>query len=403
MKNYLIKITLLITTCLGLASCATGPNLQSPFMLSNEHPENVALLLPLHGRLAQTGKAIRNGFLASYYYSQQHGQANIKIRLFDTSKSNVVYLYKQAVKRGAQFIVGPLTKQNVKAIAALGKLPVTTLALNTLDNYMDSNVYNLYQFGLFAADEAAQVAAKAWKEHPGRALIIAPNNRWGQAQASILQNTWQSFGGKVAGILSFNSASPLDPQVAQTLNITLSKNDALNLRRIIGKRFKFTPRRRQDINAILLIAFPNQARQIQPLLKFYFAGNIPIYATSTIYTGKPTPYRDRDLDGITFCDMPWTLQKDKNLPAVLPALRKQIIQLWPNSYSRYIRLYGLGIDSYYLMLNLKHLLQHPHSGIAGATGIFYIDSYRHIYRQLTWATIKNGIPQPQPTTTEKAI
>ncbi|MCK4608551.1 MAG: penicillin-binding protein activator [Gammaproteobacteria bacterium] len=375
-----------------LTGCIAKKPVQTPFTLTTEHPEQVALLLPLHGPLAASGQAIKNGFLAAYYYSLEQGQSKSSIKVIDTSGSDVSALYRQAIKDGADFVVGPLTKGNVQEIIDLGDLPTPTLALNTVANYTDFDTKNLYQFGLFTEDEITQMAVRAWQEHPGRALIIAPQNAWGQTVAKTLQKTWQELGGEVATTMLFDPNQQLEKQVAHALNVDLSLEHKQELRKILWKEFKFTPRRRQDVEVIFLIAPPKIARQIRPLLQFYFAGNLPVYATSIVYSGRVAPSLDKDLDGIIFCDMPWLLEDPATLPPVLPALRQQITKIWPRSYSRYPRLYALGIDSYYLMLNLNKLLQRPDVGIAGATGVFYIDNSRHIYRQLDWAVMQNGVP-----------
>ncbi len=387
-----IKILILITISLIITSCAHRPGTQSPFILTPKHPQKVALLVPLSGPLAESGNAVKNGFLAAYYYALQHGQSDSSISITDTGQTNIEYLYKQAVENGADFIVGPLTKQNVQTIINWRSISIPTLALNTVSNYKKSDIPNLYQFGLSSEDEALQVTTKAWQEHPNRAMIIAPNNDWGQAMAKILQDSWQNFGGTIATTVLYDNNSPFKAQISSALNIDSSQNNANELQRILWTPYKFTPRRRQDINVILLIAPPKEARQIRPLLQFYFAGDIPVYSTSIIYSGIQQPNLDRDLDGIVFCDMPWLLEDDNKLPPILPELRSQILSLWPESYKHYIRLYALGIDAYYLMLNLDKLQQNPTTGIAGATGTFYIDNYRHIYRQLDWAQMRNGIP-----------
>jgi len=387
-RKIFVLISLIVISL--ITSCAHRPNV-SVFTTANQ-PQKIALLVPLHGNLAGSGEAIRNGFLAAYYYSLQHEEADSSVEVIDTSQGDVKTLYRKAVSDGSDFIVGPLTKQNVQAIANQKSLPVTTLALNTVNGSNNINITNFYQFGLSSQDEALQIAKRAWKEHPGRALTIAPNNSWGQNMASVLQNTWQSFQGTVTATLLYDNQTSLNKQIQHILNIDLSQNNAKTLRRILWRKFKFIPRRRQDLDMIFLVAPPKQARQIHPLLQFYFAGDLPMYSTSVIYSGTPQPHLDRDLDGITFCDMPWVLQGSTSLPKIVPALRNEIFKLWPDSYKRYVRLYALGIDAYYLMLNLNKLVQHPYGGITGATGIFYIDNYRHIYRQLDWAQMRDGIP-----------
>lgn len=385
-----IRLPILLVVVL-FAGCARQPQLQTPISSEVNYPQQVAIMLPLHGSLAGNGQATLNGFLAAYYDYLQHEPLNVSLDIVDTSQGSVRVLYKQAVKNGAIFVVGPLTKQNVHALAH-HSLSVPTLALNTVDNYQKLNVDYLYQFGLSSEDELKQVASKAWVEHPGRALLIAPNSVWGRNATKTLQTSWETAGGKIATTLLYKDGDDLDTRVKQALNVDISQANAKQLAQILRQDLKYNPRRRQDINAIFLIAPPPQARQIRPLLAFYFAGNIPTYSTSLVYYGIPRPSADRDLEGVIFCDMPWTIQDSWTLSDTLSNLHNQVIQYWPESYKNYNRFYALGIDSFYLMLKLNVLATNPQQGIAGATGTLYMDQYRHIYRQLEWAKMRDGTP-----------
>jgi len=134
-----------------------------------------------------------------------------------------------------------------------------------------------------------------------------------------------------------------------------------------------------------LAAPPEQARQLRPLFDFYFAENLPIYANSSIYSGTPNPQKDRDMNGIIFCDMPWLFSKNSNAHNVLKQNGINAINL---------RLYAMGMDAFLLTAHLKQLQASPQSGIRGATGTLYLRSQNQIERQLSWAKMRNGVPEP---------
>lgn len=382
-----------ITVILLLASCARRPQLQAPIGAGTTYPQQIAVMLPLTGQYSGNGKAVLNGFLAAYYDYLRSNPLNVNIDIVDTKKGNIKSLYDQAVDKGAIFVVGPLIKTNLNRLASRSSLAVPTLALNTSDNYTNMQVENLYQFGLSSQDEIQQMAQRAWQKSPGRALIIAPGSWWGKFSANNLQTMWQNLGGQVAETVLYNNSTSLETQIKHALNIDISQNNAMQLQSFLYKKLKFNPRRRQDLDTIFLIAPQNKARDINPLLAFYFAGNIPTYSMSLVYSGIPNPRRDRDLNGIRFCDIPWVLQDPWTLPPTLTNLHTQILNYWPKSYKKYPRFYALGIDAFYLMLKLNNLIASPQQGVGGATGILYLDKYHHIYRQLKWAQMRNGIPK----------
>jgi outer membrane PBP1 activator LpoA protein len=99
---------------------------------------------------------------------------------------------------------------------------------------------------------------------------------------------------------------------------------------------KYTPYRRQDIDMIFIAATHRSARGIMPAFKFHHAGGLPVYATSHVYTGSIDKTADLDLNGLLFCDLPWTLVTNNNL-------RKIFDKEWPEQHN-YTRLFALGIQ-----------------------------------------------------------
>lgn len=365
----------LILAAAWLAGCAASKlGGVSGTSLPSGKPKQIALLLPLQGGNATSGQAIRNGFLTAYYYAKQQQADAPAVTVMDTSGADIVALYQQAVDKGADFVVGPLTKENLQTLAGKGALTRPTLALNTLDN--GAVVGNLYQFGLSPQEEASQAAIRAHNDGRQRAIILYPNGSWGQGVAMAFQNQFQSAGGTVVASYPFVPREDFSTGVAQALGVDPAA--------------KRSARPRQDIDMVFLVAFPQEARQIRPQFLFYNAGSLPIYATSLIYSGTPNPQYDTDLNGIQFDDMPWILGPDMPQWA---EMREHIKTLWATSYAKSPRLYALGIDAYHLTYRLADM---GSSTLPGATGGLSVGADQHIQRQLSWASIQNGVPQPLP-------
>jgi len=321
-------------------------------------PQHIALLLPLQGPLADSGQAVRNGFLSAYYASANQHQQTVSF-LDTTQNKNIPALYQEALSKGADGIIGPLTKENVQQLLGQGKFPAPTLALNYTDGW-GSLPANFYEFGLSPTDEAKQLAEKSWQTGHKRALLIAPEDAWGQRVVKSLTANWQTLGGTVSDTFYFGNGTDLNNGIANLLHA--SKNSTT---------------RRQDFDIIFLLAPPQSARQIVPLLKYYYAGNVPIYATSMVYSGTPTA-ADSDLNGVTFADMPWTLQNTNASPI--------------KSDSKSGRLYALGRDAYLLGNQFYRLSTLPNFPVYGATGALTLTSEQKIYRRLAWVQMHNGRP-----------
>ncbi len=359
------------------------PDLLAQAAQTTEVKGPLALLVPLSGPLAKAGEATRDGFLAALY--AQPAASRPTVRIYD-SAGDAWSVYQTALRQGAKVVVGPLRKQAVSAIAAHGPLAVPVVALN----HVDQGVQDLYQFGLAPEDEAQQVADQGIAEGLQRAIALVPEGAWGDRLLNAFQTRFERFGGKLLEVQRYNPAAhDFSNPIRALLNTDASYAREHLVRRMLGTRVKFQPRRRRDVDLIFLVALPTQARLIRPQFKFHYAGSLPIYATSSVYTGKPNPRLDQDMDGIQFCDMPWTLGNVQQNP-----LRTEVQKLWPNRMNEYTRLYALGIDAYQLVPALGMLASRPGNHIEGETGTLRLDGQGRIRRTLRWARFEDGVPRP---------
>lgn len=365
---------------------------------AGQPPAQVALLLPLSGSLAGPANAIRDGILAAYFETPESSHPP-RIRIYDSSgdPDTIMTTYQQAVAEGAMFIIGPLRKETIAVLAQAGSLPVPVLALNQLDA-IAAYSHSLYQFGLSPEDEAREVARRAWRDSHTRALAFMPQGNWGERVFAAFNDEWQKLGGTLLDMAYYNPDAPdHGKQISSLLNLDLSKARHLKLVRLLGQRLEFEPRRRMDVDFIFLLARPGQARLIRPQFSFHHASRIPIYATSHIYTGSPDPTRDTDLNGILFCDTPWTLDDGGSWQHIKQSINTQ----WPENAKHYSRLYAMGIDAWQIIPYLDQLGSGLFNEYLGVTGNLSLDNAQQLHRELRWARFKHGLPQvEQPDTTE---
>lgn len=382
--RFFIVVSCLLAGCSSVSDLGVPTTTQSLPSPTNQ-PKKVALLLPLQGQYAASAQAIRNGFLAAYYNQKQQNPNTPQVTVLDTSSQDVRSVYQQAINNGATFVVGPLTKNQVQELASQN-LTVSTLALNTLDSQRTPS--NMYLFSLSPQDETQQIAARAREDGHERAIIIAPNTPWGQSVASSFAAAWQSAHGQIADTLMFNKQQDLASSMGSLLHVDKDVVTSQGFKKVQEENIPLDQLRRQDFDMVFMAASPQQARLIKPLLTFYFAGQIPVYATSTVYTGRPSPQNDRDLNGVMFCDMPWVLDSSSQLPPGIGSIQSRVATLWPGGSNS--KLYAMGVDSYFLMNDLHGLS--GSNAYDGATGDLYLGPDRQIHRKLQWAKIENGVP-----------
>lgn len=392
------RIIWLIVISLSLVFCQTS---QAGFWSSAPPPpERIALLLPLNGPYGDSSKAIRNGFLAAYYQSLAEDPTPPTIRIVDTSSGDIVGLYKQAVAEGAKIIVGPLSKDEGSKLVQAGQLAVPTIFLNTLPGA--PAVDHLYQLSLSPEDEIKQVADKAWQDGKKNVAVIIPASSWGQRISQVFLTEWQKLGGKTVGAMYYNTPEQLSSQVAQLLHVDESEKRAKSLQHLLQQtKMRTIPYRRQDVDAIILVANPEFARELRPLLSFYYAGKIPVYATSHIYSGTVNTQLDQDLEGVMFCDIPWEIDAEGLSPS-LQAVLKSIQTTWAQASKTQPQFFALGVDGYRLARQLAG--GNLAAETAGAIGHLTLQDNRVWYRELPWAKMVQGQPQLLPEKTpEKSV
>jgi uncharacterized protein len=351
-------------------------------------PKSIALLLPGSGTFAQAGKAIREGFMAAYNHAGN--TAKPAIRFYDSEQSAPVTLYNQAVAEGAQLIVGPLDKEHIQSLADAVTFNIPVLALNHIPGLQKNQ---LYQFSLSPLDDTDQITQKAWADGHQKALLLVPDNAPGKRIANYLTEDWKNRDGTILETQSYNpKETDFSAPIQKLLNLDESEQRYNKILALIPG-IKYTPRKRQDVDAILLSAYSAEARSINPQLQFYQAGDIAVYAMPTVYTGQINASLDADLNKITFCDTPWLFTKVYQGELGMDALK----ETWKQFPSAYLRLIAMGIDAYNLSTRLDTLETDPYPG---ATGNLSLTTDQRIQRKLVCAKFIDGQPETSGLNTD---
>jgi len=359
--------------------------------LASQPLTKIALLLPQEGPLAGVARALRDGFMAAHFQAQQAGQPAPAVQVFDSSRiGSLDDFYRQAQAAGVQLVIGPLEKPLVKQLASKPQLPITTLALN----YADAGQVappQLFQFGLAAEDEAREVARRARADGMVRAVALVPSGEWGDRVLAAFRQDWEGNGGTVLAAQRIAQPVALAQQIADLFQLRQSEGRAKSLQSTVGGSIAAQPSRRQDIDFIFLASTPQQAQQIKPTLNFQYAGDVPVYATSNLYSASGDVNQYNDMNGIRFCETPWLLDTSNSL-------RQQVVQQWPQAAGSLGRLYAMGVDAYSLAPRLGQLKALPDNRVQGLSGSLSINANQRVERQLPWAEFAGGQVKRLPDT-----
>lgn len=338
--------------------------------LKEEQPRHIALLLPLSGKRAAAGQAVRDGFLAAYYQDLAHGGVPVRIDVIDTESSpDLLASFGQAVAGGAQVVVGPLEREQVQVLANEPALAVPVLALNEVSRA--TTPPTLYQFSLNPEEEARQAAITASGAGLRRALIISSTRERGERLAQRFSSQWQAQGGTVLAQASYNPlTNDYDAVIRQALaTAPLSSPDNSN-----------------GIDMVFLAGRATEASQVMPVLAAHNADQLPVYGTSRLYNPQSS-LRGNDLDGVHLGLTPWQAGQG--------ALTSTIQRSSPPA-AGYDMLYALGADAQDLYLRLAMMQANAGLTLNGHTGLLRMNQQRHIERGLVWTVLQGGQPVPLP-------
>ncbi|MGQ7260204.1 penicillin-binding protein activator [Vreelandella sp. V005] len=337
--------------------------------LEGQDIRRIVVALPESGPLSSVANTIATAM--RQHHDVQGG--NVELSFLDASRYSLDELYDRAQQMNAQLVIGPLDKDQVTQLEQRDSVPLPTLALNygSGDN---NQAQRLFQYGLSAEDEARQAARRAWQDGHRQMSMMVPDNDWGRRVGEAFWNEWHSQGGEVTNAVRYNPNNSVSNAVQTALNVS-------------GERARLN-----NIDALFLLALPEYARQVPPTMDYYYAPNLPIYATSHLHEGRLQTRLDQDLNDVMFIDIPWQIPDaavggEEALPfaSTYQSLRDE-------SDASMFRLMAMGVDAYELAVRFSNL--DAMNGLNGSTGRLYLSDDGRIHRELPWAKFQNGVPSP---------
>ena len=342
-----------------------------------------ALLLPLSGSLTTGARAVRDGFVAAWF---ELPQPRPPLRIYDTGsdRSAAVVALETALREGAGFLVGPLTKDAVDVISSYPRANRPWLTLN----YIDTEIPGAYQFGLAPEDEARAAATDALAAGHHRALVLAPDNEWGERVQTAYAQALTAGGGSVLQTVRYKQGlNDFGEPLKALMNLDQSNARNRAIKTALGSSaVEFEPRPRGDADVLFAPARSSEIQVLAPQLAFFRAQRLPTYTVAAAYTAAET----RGLEGLRVCDMPWKLASG----GPWKEAHDRAAHAFPESMREQPRLYALGADAMRIAQALQRGELDSSRPIEGATGQLRLDPGGRIQRELGCASFRDGRPQP---------
>ncbi len=346
-------------------------------------PKTVAVLLPLSGQFASQAKAIQQGLLANLLSQPESART---LRFYDTGTTPVVDAYQQALDEGAEFVIGPLLRDNLDALLAAYQQEVPLLALNQApEGHHDEQ---LFFFSLDPETEARQAADRMWHDGITHPLILASGNSTGQRMSAQFQARWAEHSDEPVEVHYFKNNDQIRRTVQSALQVDASEARITQIRRLFGSNTQADFRSRRDIDGLYLIANGAEVRLLKPFVDAniaVFADPLALYGSSRAHGELGNPQIASELEGLRLSDMPWLLSDN--------AQRQQAVALWPDRSLALQRLYAMGYDSWSLIDRLAQMRVFTGYQMRGLSGQFTVDPEGQLLRQLSWGKYRRGALQ----------
>eukprot|EP01093_Parvamoeba_rugata_P003206 TRINITY_DN141_c0_g2_i2.p1 TRINITY_DN141_c0_g2~~TRINITY_DN141_c0_g2_i2.p1 ORF type:complete len:643 (-),score=141.20 TRINITY_DN141_c0_g2_i2:10964-12892(-) len=367
----------------------------------------IVVLLPLSGRLASTGKAVKDGIMAGYYQQLQQSSTPSSlptIRFVDTVNANAQTLIEAI--GDAKFIVGPLLKETVETLIPVLPAGVNMLALNRPDNSSmlgnnapsaipETTLNDINYFALAPEDEANQLAQFIYDKGYRAPVVISAQSILYQRMNDAFNAKWnalhqQETVARRANITTvvFNDSASLREGITQALDVAQSNQRINQIEYMVNEEVYNMPRSRRDIDAIVAFASPQDTELLNPIIEAslnpYDGKQVPVYATSRSMDYDSGKNQWRDLQNMRYIDMPWMMPDHK-----WQSLAQETKQTWPERTTMQNRLFAFGVDAYALLPRLGMLNTLSYITFDGLTGTLSLNNHSEVERILPQAVIRN--------------
>nr|WP_269468636.1 penicillin-binding protein activator [Alteromonas sp. ASW11-130] len=390
--------------------------------ISPPAPDNIVVLLPLSGRLEATGNAVKEGIVAAYFehtanYSNRRNVPTL--HFVDTVGKSAIDLVDAIGE--SRWVIGPLIKETIESLQ--GKLPPSTnmLALNRID--LDKTAMPLSTegltndltrsaittdsarqhvgshatayFALAPEDEAAQLADLIFFNGYRAPVVITSDSSIYQRMLMSFSSRWEELNALRKGRnkisltkVTYTDNNSLRDSVTQALGVAQSEKRINQIRYMVNEELYNMPRNREDIDAIVAFASPEQTELLNPIIEAsispFYGKTVPVYATSRSMEYDSTKNQWRDLQNVRFLDMPWMLPNNPR-----KRMQEEISNFWQDRSTQESRLFAFGIDAFQLLPNLASMALLPQVAVSGLTGELTMNEQGEIIRTLPQAWINN--------------
>lgn len=167
-------------------------------------PPKVALLLPLTGRAAAVGKALRNAAeLALFDIATE----DFALAFYDTASNpqTAAEVARNAINEGADMIIGPLFSDSARAVGPVAQ--AASVPVLSFSNDRSAAGDGVWVLGLLPGEQVERVIRYAAANGYGRIGVLAPSNAYGFEAMQAARDTAAKTGATISRMRSYTPGS----------------------------------------------------------------------------------------------------------------------------------------------------------------------------------------------------
>lgn len=370
--------------------------------------QKIAVIIPLSGREKSLGKTLQSGILAANNFSIQQ-----ELIFFDSNSTPMTEILSSLQVLQPDAVIGPLLKSHVKSYleilasikhenaiefdrnigSAASEQPSvephewTSLLLNVPEQ--TALTENQYALSMLPEEEAIQAAFTLSKKGYKKALVLSQDTNIGKRMANSFSEQWQRQTGVMPAVIYYPNGKMMQQSVKSGLDVNFSDRRIAAMKSKMKEPIETETRNRRDIDVIYIFSTSNQAKLLKPYIDVNispFANNISIYASSRSNNDSQNKNTRRDLNGLTFTEIPWLLSGKQTNTELFTQAR----QIWPKRKNSLERIYAMGIDSLQVLNRLYSLDKFKMLRHQGETGTLQMEPNHILGRSLNWGRFRSS-------------
>ena len=243
-------------------------------------------------------------------------------------------------------------------------------------NYLSEDIEksgNQYSLGLSIGHEIDSLLEEINHQTFNNILIVSNASSWAVRSNNLFEDQWL----KTVTNAKFENPRDITGSISNAVGVESSNSRKESIEKIMRKPLEFLPRTRKDIDAIVAFVSPSESESLEPILKFHFLEDTPLFASSQseLHNYKFNELKVRSLE------FPFIEQRDNSNVFLKNQfeLRTRFDQ----------ELFALGMDSYKLLQLIEIFRVSPGLSVNGQTGLVQLGENQNFFRKLKLIETEN--------------